>query len=175
MGDQEGSARVLEVTFVQEEDLLQRSRKKSKRKAQGPLQDVDIMHDEEENEESVRSYEDKLLDSNGTGHGGKNLNEKEGDEEWFREGINFTSHISDEDRAKYPEVPVSDEEFLEWCKPWKGALVAKVLGRKVSFKILENKIQREWAKKGKGKIVDMPRGYYLVQFPDADDYHHALF
>lgn len=133
------------------------------------------MNVEDKGEKNNKSYKDKLLNPDKTSHGGFNEQDAEGGDSWFKEGIKVSSHVSDEERAKYPEVPVSDEEFLEWCKPWKGMLVAKVLGRKVSFKILENKIQNEWAKKGKVKIVDIPRGYYLVQFTDADDYKHALF
>lgn len=107
--------------------------------------------------------------------GGASAQDAESEEIWFKEGLKVSSHVTHEEKAKYPEVVVTDEEFLEWCKPWRGALVVKVLGKRVNYKILENKVHKEWAKKGKVKIVDMPHGYYLVQLSDPNDYQHALF
>lgn len=126
-------------------------------------------------EEMAGSHKEKLLNQNVVNFKGIKPQDSESDELWFNEGIKISSHVTKEDKARYPEVPVSDEEFLEWCKPWRGALVVKVLGKKVSFKVLEFKIQKEWAKKGRIKIVDMPRGYHLVQFSDVSSYQRALF
>jgi hypothetical protein len=54
-------------------------------------------------------------------------------------------------------------------------LITKVMGKKVSFKTIENNLQRNWAKKGPIKVVDMADGYFLVYFSCEDDYNHALF
>ncbi|KAL4380807.1 hypothetical protein AHAS_Ahas04G0070400 [Arachis hypogaea] len=32
-----------------------------------------------------------------------------------------------------PTIPMSKEEFEEWCRPWKNILVVKVLGKRVTF------------------------------------------
>lgn len=37
---------------------------------------------------------------------------------------------------RYTEVPMSKEEYSEWCKSWHGALVVRILGLKINFKIL---------------------------------------
>lgn len=45
-------------------------------------------------------------------------------------------------------IPVSNEEWTQW-KPWKMSLVVKIVGRKVNFRLLENKLNRIWAKGGR--------------------------
>lgn len=41
--------------------------------------------------------------------------------------------------------------------------------------MLENKLTRDWARKGKIKIIYMPRGFYVVTFSEEEDYQHALY
>ncbi|KAH1127320.1 hypothetical protein GYH30_016050 [Glycine max] len=74
-----------------------------------------------------------------------------------------------------PRVKIMESEFEEWCAPWKGSLVVHVLGKSVGFKMLEYKLQRSWPKVGKFRIVDMPVGYYLVQFTSEEGYKNAMF
>lgn len=49
------------------------------------------------------------------------------------------------------------------------------MGKNVSFKAIENNLQRKWTKKGSTKIVDIPDGYYLVHFSSEEDYSFALY
>ncbi|RYQ86968.1 hypothetical protein Ahy_B10g106575 [Arachis hypogaea] len=55
-----------------------------------------------------------------------------------------------------PVIPVSKDEFHEWCKPWKAALIVKVLGKKVHLGFMEQRLSRDWIKK------------------EEEDYNHAL-
>nr|KYP38810.1 Transposon TX1 uncharacterized [Cajanus cajan] len=41
--------------------------------------------------------------------------------------------------------------------------------------MLDNKVQKEWAKNGVVRLVDLSQDYYLVQFASEEDYKHALF
>ncbi|RYR18934.1 hypothetical protein Ahy_B03g063557 isoform A [Arachis hypogaea] len=43
-----------------------------------------------------------------------------------------------------PMIPVSKEEFEKWCKPWKNALMVKVLGKRVTFAFMEQRLRRDW-------------------------------
>lgn len=45
------------------------------------------------------------------------------------------------------EVPLSDEEWARWSKPWTKTLVMKVMGKNINFESLENNLRRKWAKK----------------------------
>lgn len=73
------------------------------------------------------------------------------------------------------EIPLSDEEWQAWSQPWQKTLVAKVLGKSVSFRTLEGYMHRRWMKNGAIKIVDMADGYFLVYFSSEMDYNHALY
>ena len=44
---------------------------------------------------------------------------------------------SDEEKAEFPKIEIFDEEFLGWCQQWKGVLVVKLLGERMSFHIIE--------------------------------------
>ncbi|RYQ90374.1 hypothetical protein Ahy_B09g096487 isoform A [Arachis hypogaea] len=55
-----------------------------------------------------------------------------------------------------PTIPVSKEEFEDWCKLWRNALIIKFLGKRVGLAFLEQRLQRDWVKK------------------DEEDYSHAL-
>lgn len=53
--------------------------------------------------------------------------------------------------------------------------MVNLLRKKVSFKTLENYLQRKLTKNGSIKIVDMANGFYLVHFTKEEDYNFALF
>lgn len=72
-------------------------------------------------------------------------------------------------------INVSDEELKDWCEPWKLTLVVNIMGKKVNFRVLENKVGRDWAKEGTIKIIDLPKGFYDVLFESENDYNRALF
>ncbi|RYR40793.1 hypothetical protein Ahy_A09g046533 isoform C [Arachis hypogaea] len=46
-----------------------------------------------------------------------------------------------------PTIPVSKDEFDEWCKPSHAALIVKVLGKRVSLGFMEQRLNRDWVKK----------------------------
>nr|KYP45940.1 hypothetical protein KK1_032500 [Cajanus cajan] len=82
---------------------------------------------------------------------------------------------NDDDPNPCPKISVSQEKFEEWCSPWKKTLVINVLGKKISFKAIENKVHRDWVKSGAVRIIDIPNDYFLVQFLAEEDYWHALY
>ncbi|XP_027335344.1 uncharacterized protein LOC113849554 [Abrus precatorius] len=73
------------------------------------------------------------------------------------------------------EIEVSQEEFKEWYKPWRGSLIVKDFGKRIHPRILENKLKRDWVRAGSIKIIDLLRDYYIVSFTDENDYKHALY
>lgn len=51
----------------------------------------------------------------------------------------------------------------------------KVLGKRVNYRMLENKLKKEWVHNGSIRIADMEDDYFMVQLSDVEDYRHALF
>lgn len=92
---------------------------------------------------------------------------------WYKEPVEPVEQVSPE--GQVPVVHVSDAEISDWCEKWNQTLVVHVLGKKVNYRVLENKVNRDWARDGKVKIIDMPRGFYAVNFESLEDYKHVLF
>ncbi|XP_057760878.1 uncharacterized protein LOC130981296 [Arachis stenosperma] len=95
-------------------------------------------------------------------------------------------YISDEDSMEHmeesqtpfnpnPVIEVSLEEYDEWCRPWKQALIVKPLGKNLNLQTMERWINRRWTKKEAVHVMDLVRGYFLVRFSNQEDYSHALF
>ncbi|XP_016178548.1 uncharacterized protein LOC107621002 [Arachis ipaensis] len=55
---------------------------------------------------------------------------------------------------------VSKKEFEDWCRPWKSTLVVKVLGKRVGLAFMEQRLQRDWVRKGS---LDGGGHYLIVQ------------
>lgn len=95
---------------------------------------------------------------------------------WYREEEEVPAmKVKDNNGDSILEVKVSDEELKEWSKMWRLTLVVHVLGKKVNYRVLENKINRDWARIGKVKLIDLPRGFFAVLFDKEEDYKHVLF
>lgn len=69
---------------------------------------------------------------------------------------------SKEELDPCPSIPVKLEEFKEWCIPWMNLLIVKVMGKKVNYQMMMNRLNRDWARKGSIGTIDMPNEYYLV-------------
>lgn len=125
------------------------------------------------------SFREALLKVTGMTEGVEMLEEDWNDEEmpenrWYEDQEDYHVKVH-ELSGGIPVISVSDEEINDWNNCWSKTLVINVLGRKVNYKALENKLNRDWAKTGPIKIIDMPRGFYAVQFDKDEDYNNALF
>lgn len=57
------------------------------------------------------------------------------EEYWFEDDGD-----EDEEDPECPTISITKEEFVAMCRPWKKALIVKVLGKKVGFSILHKRI-----------------------------------
>ncbi|RYQ99609.1 hypothetical protein Ahy_B07g087554 [Arachis hypogaea] len=150
-----------------EDDQMQRSTKKVKTRREVELHKppdcMDIMPSDESAIKPTPkgSYKDTLL--TGPGLGGYHEEDEPIDidddgpnpeDKWYKD--NEERENEDKPFDPCPTIPVSKEEFEEWCKPWKSALMVKVLGKRMSFAFMEQRLHRDWANK------------------DEEDYSHAL-
>ncbi|KAL4307282.1 hypothetical protein AHAS_Ahas16G0262700 [Arachis hypogaea] len=177
----EGSARVSK----QEEDLVQRSTKKVKTRASidpnQPSEDMEVTGpcDENKSGASKISYKDTLLTVAGSIIEDEHIDMEEVNEDipdpenrWYQDADKDTHE--EEPFNPCPTIPISKEDFNEWCKPWRSSLYVKLLGKRVGLGFMEQRLKRDWGKKGSINVIDMDRDYFLVHFADAKDYSHAL-
>lgn len=123
----------------------------------------------------VLSFKDKLLQTKEMDVEGPGEEEELVENKWYQyqkeeEELEKRAYVYD----PCPEIKVSDSELDKWSEPWKEALVVSLLGKKVNFRMLENKLQRDWARKGTIQITDLAKNFYVVQFSSKEDYKHAL-
>lgn len=73
-----------------------------------------------------------------------------------------------------PSFLLSNKERIRIQRPWKGGLIVKLLGRKIGFKALENRLNQLWVKAGVITIIDLGNDFFLVTFTSEKDRDHAL-
>lgn len=66
------------------------------------------------------------------------------------------------------------EEAEEWCKPWKQALIVKLMGKRITLKTLQTHLEKKWSRKGPIKVIDLSDEYFLVHFNQEEEYKFAL-
>ncbi|CAI0467357.1 unnamed protein product [Linum tenue] len=59
-------------------------------------------------------------------------------------------------------------------RPWRSALVVKLLGRSTSYTVLWNRLNVMWAKTGGIQVTNARNGFYLVRFTSGNDFERAL-
>ncbi|XP_058742270.1 uncharacterized protein LOC131614729 [Vicia villosa] len=73
-----------------------------------------------------------------------------------------------------PEIILSKVEERRISIPWKKGVIVKMLGRRIGYKALENRLNQLWARNGCLSIVDLGQEYYLVTFTNKEDQYSAL-
>ncbi|XP_061362094.1 uncharacterized protein LOC133305866 [Gastrolobium bilobum] len=63
---------------------------------------------------------------------------------------------------------------LEGCRPWRQAVIVKLLGKKVGVRFLLNRLLRMWNISGTYEFIDLENYYFLFRFSNKNDYSHVL-
>lgn len=129
--------------------------------------------------EKTASFREALLNVKGNAEDSVSSGEDWDDDDlpenrWYKE-VEEPKEVGETSKGGIPEVKVSDKELAKWSKEWDKTLVVNVLGKKVNFRMIENKVKRDWARSGSVKVIDMPRGFFAIHFGSDEDYTHALF
>ncbi|KAJ1418752.1 Ribonuclease H-like superfamily [Sesbania bispinosa] len=60
-----------------------------------------------------------------------------------------------------PIVKISKEEKKSICIPWKRSVIIKVLGKRVGYKMLQNRLYKLWHPSSSMEIIDLENEYFL--------------
>lgn len=71
-------------------------------------------------------------------------------------------------------VPISPEKYHSPFQPWRGALVLKLLGKTVTFKLLDQRTRSLWYLQNGYELIDLEGGFYLARFYSREDYFRVL-
>ncbi|XP_058733622.1 uncharacterized protein LOC131605262 [Vicia villosa] len=73
-----------------------------------------------------------------------------------------------------PNFIFSEKEAKRIQKPWKRGVIVKLLGKRIGYKALENRLNQMWVRRGVISIIDLSNDYYLVAFSHEDDKKAAM-
>ncbi|RYR27984.1 hypothetical protein Ahy_B01g052067 [Arachis hypogaea] len=143
----------------QEEDLMNHSTKKVKTHNDAelgdnvnriqPAMDVELGNENQQSSLTTRkvSYKDSLVALGNSSMAEDDIDENDpnSEDKWYKDKESNGREEKPFDLC--PVIPVSKEEFEEWCKPWQAALIVKVLGKRVNLGFIEHRLNRDWERK----------------------------
>lgn len=74
-----------------------------------------------------------------------------------------------------PKVHLNTSVFNELCAPWKDSFVIKLLGKKVGYNMMKEKLQRVWKPIGGFDILDVDNGFYMAKFDIVADREKVIY
>lgn len=82
---------------------------------------------------------------------------------------------ADETDPMCPVIPVTKEEKEMLRRPWRRSLIIKVLGRKVNYPYLLQRLQKMWKSKVVFDLITLDQDFFLAKFESLQDYEFAKF
>lgn len=73
-----------------------------------------------------------------------------------------------------PAILLSKAEKIRMRKPWKQALIIKLLDGKIGYMGLMRRLKRKWNLKGELTLTDVGCQYYIARFSNDADYQYVL-
>ncbi|KAL8151674.1 hypothetical protein V2J09_021482 [Rumex salicifolius] len=73
-----------------------------------------------------------------------------------------------------PTIVLSAEEKERIRKPWKDAIIIKVLDKQLGYMYLRRKLQQKWSPKGPFLMSDTGNDFYVVKFANQEDLSFVL-
>ncbi|XP_058763130.1 uncharacterized protein LOC131636537 [Vicia villosa] len=73
-----------------------------------------------------------------------------------------------------PEIILSEKEEERIAGPWRKGVIVKMLGKRIGYRALENRLNQMWARNGTISVVDLGNDYFMVSFTSDTDHDNAL-
>ncbi|KAJ1377413.1 Ribonuclease H-like superfamily [Sesbania bispinosa] len=73
-----------------------------------------------------------------------------------------------------PIAKLTKEEKKCICIPWKRSVIIKLMGKRIGFKMLQNRLSKLWQPSSGMEIIDLENDYFLVRFSNSEDLNHVL-
>lgn len=170
---------------MKEEDLRHRSSKKVKggshefsNDSTRPLSYADVVDEMEVGDAAKKSYKETVLGIDaGSGSGGSKTVQTPidgADADGIFHGMQLKIIEKTHGGHDCPEIVIPPHAEERLCRPWKQGLIVKLLGRRIGYKALENRLNQMWVEKGVMNIIDLGGEFFLVYLSSQEDYNHAL-
>ncbi|KAF7824563.1 hypothetical protein G2W53_022707 [Senna tora] len=54
-----------------------------------------------------------------------------------------------------PKMEILQEEYEEWCKPWRMSLIVRLLGKRMGVNFMRQHLEKQFMRKGNLQIIDI--------------------
>ena len=78
--------------------------------------------------------------------------------------------ISEEPNRNFPTFSFSEKMKKRLYKAWTNAVIVKLLGKDIGYKLLFSILQSLWAKKGVISMINIGHRFFVVKFTIKEDY-----
>ncbi|KAK4258861.1 hypothetical protein QN277_005261 [Acacia crassicarpa] len=82
--------------------------------------------------------------------------------------------ISENPNRNFPTFAFSEKMKKRLYKAWNCAVIVKLLGKSIGYKMMLSILQPLWAKKGVIRLINIGNEFYVVKLTKRDDYFHML-
>ncbi|VVA23699.1 PREDICTED: reverse mRNAase [Prunus dulcis] len=86
--------------------------------------------------------------------------------------------FSDDDvvikQGAIPSIQFSDKVKSSLYRPWRSAVIIKLMGRPLAYTFLRSRLLQRWALKGPMSLIDLENNYFIVKFLYEEDMRYVL-
>ncbi|KAI9081832.1 hypothetical protein K1719_036094 [Acacia pycnantha] len=82
--------------------------------------------------------------------------------------------IKEDPHRNFPTFTFSEKLKKRLYKPWRQAVIVKLLGKTIGYKLLLAILQPLWAKRGIINLINIGHGFFVVKLSNKEDYENAL-
>ncbi|KAI9110662.1 hypothetical protein K1719_018528 [Acacia pycnantha] len=82
--------------------------------------------------------------------------------------------ITEDPKRNFPSFSFSGKMRKRLYRAWNQAVIVKLLGRNIGYKILLSILQKLWARKGVISLINVGNGFFVVKLSNKEDYNNAL-
>lgn len=118
------------------------------------------------------SYKNMLMGINGADYNESSEDSEMWDDEDSEEE-SFNEEFKDHDPL-CPHINITTEE-RKLFKPWRKALIIKLLRRRIGYKFLYSRLSKLWNLSGNFELIDLQNKFFLVRFVEVVDYEQVLY
>ncbi|KAL7240588.1 hypothetical protein ACSBR2_006279 [Camellia fascicularis] len=84
-------------------------------------------------------------------------------------GISTTDEVLS-DHMGIPMISLPKKLLERIRKPWENALIIRLLGKNIGYKMLCTRVAKIWALQGEFTTIDLGSNYFLFKFAEKEDY-----
>ncbi|KAG5219090.1 receptor protein [Salix suchowensis] len=106
---------------------------------------------------------------------GDSFVEPEEDDDIYNSDCISDDDEEDCDEDDCPVIKLTAEEKKRIRAPWKQTLIIKLMGRRVGYMFLIQRLKYMWKLRGDFTLTDLGNEFYLAKFANTEDRAHVLF